>query len=324
MTAGAGELDSIVDDGDRQFLLSVQTVMWAAGVTLLVLGIASWRVPSIGRRFCTLRPYAGAGIAGAAFVLASPFLVVSPQDFLYGVGAELKANMIEGDGPQWLAYFHRYARWESLTALAGFAAGCVALVGRRVPDSRSAHLLGAYVLLSYLAIGSSGRGYERYLTPVLPVIFVVSAWGVWSLADTARRYPRSGVAALMIFAGFAGYELYPKLREVLDGATTRDLSHAAFAAVVQRRPASVLYSGSAVPAVEWKLEGLNVLEVPRASLREHGAGVRPLLTPGTVLAIDGIAEQGLGPAIRNLLTPIRLAGGDGVPAYDRVYLYQRK
>ena len=44
--------------------------------------------------------------------------------------------------------------------------------------SQAGLLLGSYLLLNYLAIGSATRGFERYLSPLLPVLYLLAAIGI--------------------------------------------------------------------------------------------------------------------------------------------------
>jgi hypothetical protein len=319
IAATGGGINSSIDASDLEFLQSIRTLLWVIGVSLLGLSAWSWRVPSVVAGFCRIRPYAGVALAAATFLLASPFIVVSPREFLYDVGVELKANMMGSEGTQWLAYVQRFLRWESTFVLAFFAVGWVASATR---DART-RLLGIYVLLGYLAIGSAHRGYERYLTPLLPVVFVLSAWGIWRISQIAhRRVPHIGIVALVTYASLAAYELSSTFTEVLRPASARDSAYFAFVAADQLRPRTILYSGYGVPSIEWTLAGTHVRELSRASFTRDDRAFRNQLTPHTLIAIDGIAERSLSPLIRNALLQVWVSGNDDAAQYDKLYLYR--
>ena len=317
----AGGLDSTVDASDLTFLRSVQTFARYAGVTVLTVAGVIWRFPGFARHLCQIRPYAGVALAGLVFVLASPFVLLSPQDFVYDLGAELKANALSPDGPQWLAYLQRYTRWESTLVLAFFSVGCAASAARGV----GARLLGLYLLLGYIAIGSANRGFERYLTPLLPVVFIVAAWGMWCLAGARDRLrPAARVAVVVACAALGGYQLLPRVAEVLQSASIRDSSYSAFVTVSQRRARRVLYSGDAVPSIELRVAGMDVTQLPRAWLEGSSRAFVGRLGHETVVVLDGVAERSLSPSVRAALEPIWNDGDDTLSPDNRLYIYEPK
>ena len=321
IAATQGGVDSTLDGSDMQFLESVRSLTWMLGLSLLGLATASWRFARFANRFCTLRPYAGIAVAGVVFLMASPFVVVSPRDFLYDVGIELKSNMLGPDGPRWLAYFHWYVRSESVLVLGLFIVGVTASVTR---DAQT-RLLGIFLVVSYLFLGSANRGYDRYLTPLLPVVFVLSGSGAWIAASAATRLmTETGIVVLVLCGALLGYEMRYKLTQVLSAASFPDASYFAYVAVTQLQPRNVLYSGFMVPSTEWKLAGMDVRELSRSSLSGAEGAFRNQIASKTVIALDGIAEGSLGPSVRATLLPIWSGDNDSVAPYDQLFLYRPK
>jgi hypothetical protein len=234
------------------------------------------------------------------------------------VGAEWKANVLGHDGPQWMAYLQRYVRWESVVVLALFLVGCAASWGR----AGGARLLGFYLFFGYLIIGSALRGYERYLTPLLPVVFVIAAWGLWWVVARAQhRGAKRGVVVLAVAIAMIGLELSDRIAEVHRDASARSASHDVFDLVNRRQPRHVLFSGHAVPSVEWHIQGVEVSPVARLALGDDPDGVAARLRPGGVLVLDGPADRMLAPSLRATLMPVGTASDDAPLPEERLSLY---
>ena len=216
--------------------------------------------PAQVKRFFLLRPYIAFAIAVAVFFMATPFALVSWQEFLLDVGTELKKNALSGDARYWLRYGGWLRQFESLLAIGLAPIGLIIAI-RRWP--RAALLLGSYLLLNYLAIGSATRGFERYLSPLLPVVYLFSAVAIITLPRLAasrfrqaqwRRVVQVGLLGLLILG--IGIETTPKLQRVLNRAGTTNYHHAGYSFIVERGLPHTIHFEGFVPMFELKVHGV--------------------------------------------------------------------
>ena len=224
-----------------------------------------YRFPTQVKRFFLLRPYIAFAIAVAVFFMVTPFALVSWQEFLLDVGTELKKNALSGDTRYWLRYGGWLRQFESLLAI-GLAPIGLIIAARRWP--RAALLLGSYLLLNYLAIGSATRGFERYLSPLLPVVYLFSAVTVVMLPQLVasqfrqaqfrqaqfRRAVQVGLLSLLILG--IGIETTPKLQRVLNRAGTTNYHHAGYSFIVERGLPHTIHFEGFVPMFELKVHGV--------------------------------------------------------------------
>ena len=244
-----------IDSHDVEFIGQWLTLFRLGAIACLIVSCLIWRFPAIFKRFFALRPYLAMFIALIVFFTVTPFALISWQEFLLDVGTELKKNALSGDQRYWLQYGGWLRQFESLFALL-FAPIGLTITMRHRP--RAGLLLGSYLLLNYLAIGSASRGFERYLSPLLPVLYLLAAVGIQSLISFCSTVTNRGSSTLkmilltLILVGI-GIELQPKLQRVLDRATTTDYQHAGYSFIVGHGLPDTIHFEGFVPMFELKV-----------------------------------------------------------------------
>ncbi|MGB1251186.1 MAG: phospholipid carrier-dependent glycosyltransferase [Candidatus Promineifilaceae bacterium] len=249
-----------IEPQDVAFVAQWLTLFRLAAVGLLGVCGLIYSFPQQTKRFFFLRPYFALIVAALIFFAVTPFALVSWQEFLLDVGTELKKNALSGDTRYWFRYGGWLRQYESLLALAFTPIGVI-VAFRRWPHA--ALFLASYLLLNYLAIGSATRGFERYLSPVLPILYLFAAIGVYWLAVYAAKYvvrPNwQGLVSILLLVFIligVGVEWTPKLQQVLGRAGTTDYQHAGYTFIVERGLPDTVHFEGFVPMFELKVHGV--------------------------------------------------------------------
>lgn len=275
----------------------------AAGLVLAVA--ASFPLRKTIRRLVLGRHAFAVGLAGLVFLLTSPYALLSWRTFLHDFGSELKANALLGEHAQWFAYLGRYLHNESVTVAALALIGAVLGVRRGLGLGTPA----VFLAMMYVAIGSATRGFERYLVPLLPVIYALAALGLslgWErLANRSRAL--AALAAAGVLALIA-VEFRAPLGAVLERADMNDEMRQCYYQVLERAPRKVYYAGFA-PSRELEDAGFPVEAVARRALGEVPARAGPLLGEGEFLIVDSATERMIEPGLRGSLEEVWQVGG---------------
>jgi len=298
------ELDSTLDEADRAFLASVARGILALGVGAGGFAAFCFLRPQAARRFTALRPWLGAAAMVAAFVAGSPFIVVSWKAFLFDFGYELKANQLSGDERLWF----RYIRWmfleDSGVALVSAGVGLACVVAR----ARNGLVLVLFLVIAYLSVGSATRGAERYLAPLLPVVYALAALGIVSAARGLRALPalrsvdRRGVVP-GVFVGLAvlaiAVELGPRVRKRIAQRTGFDEMHASYRFVTGSCDVDRVFWAGHVPLVELEEQGFATEQVPLSWLSTGSSFAT--IGPRDLVLLDGASFGQLGAGARGAL-----------------------
>lgn len=293
-------LNSRVDPSDLRFLEGIRRKALVAGIGACGLAAACWRWPALERRLACRRPYAGGALAVAVFFACSPFVALSFRQFLFDFGYELKMNSA-GAEAHWAHYPRWFAQSESPLVGALALAGAAACWLRRRRESLVAIL---YLLLFYVLIGSATRGFERYLTPMLPILFVFAAYGLLDIAERLRRGLGGGVAAMFGVGVVAvvGFGQQPRVSEVTARAGTRDEMYGSYRATLGVVGDGTVHYAGHVPYLELREHGVPVHELPYARLAEPD--LDRLLVSGDVLLMDRRALECMSDENRGRLTEL--------------------
>lgn len=173
-------------------------VLAAMGAAQLVLFSGAWRTTVEIHRW--LPSVAYGLLFGAGFLLASPYSLLDARTFWTDVVFDI-THLSGGHGIDLGRGWGRHLT-HSLPFGLGPTTFFVALWGvvplaRR--HSRAAVVLGSFVALLYLSIGSGNTVFFRYILPVMPPLCVAAAVGILHAANwLGRRTPLSPVAALSL------------------------------------------------------------------------------------------------------------------------------
>jgi|GEM_PF-4368883 len=311
---GSGDLNSTFDEQDLIFLNSLRTKLLHAGIVVALIALAAGRFPWIVKPFCPVRPYIGLGLMGIFFILGSPFVLVSWKTFLYDFGSELKGNELSDEGQQWLAYIYRYFDRESIIIFGFFFVG----LWHSFKTGKKIGLLIIYTVLSYAAIGSATRGFERYLTGILPAIFIIASWGLYTLSLSLAKYKREMKYLFLIVIFLISIELVPKISTVLARADRKDEMYRSYVVIQDLKPERVYHAGFS-PHLELKFQGFDVEHVPQQWLtEENNRELLQKVQANEVLMVDREIEQQMSQTLRkNLQLLWSLEKGYGQ------YIYQK-
>jgi hypothetical protein len=276
----------------EKFFDHIRFMLFCTGALAAGLGLLIAKFDLIWRMFSIKRLYLGLAIVLGITVLSTPYSMITPAKFLYDLGALARSNIIvQSRDAQWRNYVTWIIRDESSILVSmGVIGFCVAAV----TDFWQHRIVVLFSIIYLFTIATAHVGFPRYLTPILPVVFVFSAAflvRVWHLPIGGRvGYTRLLVTLAVILGAL-------QLRHIIldDGVTkgNTDAFWRSYWLAVGMKPSQVLYAGYA-PSVE-----LNELGIQTRQVSWDFVGARPLgdkLSCGELLIYD--------------LIPARLHGGD--------------
>jgi hypothetical protein len=161
-------------------------------------------------------------VAAAVTVVAtSPFMVIDYPKFAASLAYARFWLRYGGEG---LGTGFAYHAWHSLllaqgTPLTLFILGAVLW---QIRDRRLL-VLNIFTVLSAIQLGMASAAYTRYLTPVVPTLYVIAGVGLARLTLLARHgRPQAGVTAMLLLALLA-HSTYNSIRidQILAGRDTR-------------------------------------------------------------------------------------------------------
>lgn len=295
-----GNFNSSLDPGDIAFLESIKLKFLVLSVLSGIAFLLSLRFRTFLSRFCFLRPYIGLILIAFFFVLASPFLLISWQRALYDLVIVLKTNAIGSGERQWLSFAGHYLTKESVIGLAFLPVGVYWLIRHKKPWM----MMTIYLVLSLIAYGSGNRVFYRYWTPVLPVMFVVSAYGLYATANLLgdAKWLRAGFLLLVLVC--IGLELHPKHSSfVVANRMETNSAYGAFHWVLDNEPKTIYYSPrSYVPSFELEVMGFDLRGVPDLWIEDDDFSLLQRMGPDDVLMVDRRLKSQMSDTLRQHLS----------------------
>lgn len=291
LQSGAGA-NSVVDSSDLAFIQRLRTLLLMGGIGLLAGAVVLYRFPQIAERVALVRPYVGVVLMVGVFFVGSPFAVPRWQLFAYDLGYQLKANQ-SGTSAFWEQYTQWYRFWESEWVLALAVVGMGWYVwgwwrGVSRPGTYPIFLL-FYALLNYLSIGSATRGYVRYLTPILPILFIFAGYGLVQIAKLLNEKQPSwwlGWGFMGVMLVLVGVEVVPRMDEFISGrvATTDEMYHS-YRFILDEQANNIAFAGYA-PDVELANQDVTVQEQPRTLFATSPSALPRALATANYLIVD--------------------------------------
>ena len=278
----ARDLDSVFSQSDVAFVESLRSKFLALGLLSGGSAIISFCFQKFTERFGLLRPYVGIASTGILLILTSPFILISWQKFIYDFGAVMKHSHA-GGSPQWIPYLQHYSAEESLLILLFMLVG----LWHSWRLKQRTLFLVVYLLVSYAVLGSASEGFLRYLTPVLPVMFVIAAWGIYATGLwLTEKFGQRFLQNFLVIAVTAAIVVELSQKVSAQIFLPHDDMYASYAYIVEHKPSKVYYSVYA-PDVELRLAGFEVEQLPLASLTQHNTEFLNRMRLKEVLIVDG-------------------------------------
>ncbi|TCK72001.1 ArnT family glycosyltransferase [Acidipila rosea] len=247
------------------FFHSLRIKLGAAGLLFLALAALSLWVDQVYRALAPTRLYKAFAIILVMALVTTPYSVITPKRFILDLGSLAKLNLVVVVGAQqWHNYWMWYLQSEALI-LGAFALAGFLLLLRQWPK----YGLGLiYVVLYFLVIGTSHKGYARYLTAILPLLYCYASYALLRLVSLPVRGRKlSPILEYAVVAAIAAVTLYntaAHIQEVRRLSATHDEFWQSYTTARRLRPAAVLTLGDA-PDVELANAGMTVVELPQSA-----------------------------------------------------------
>ncbi len=256
-----GNINAELNQTDLDFILSVKNKLLFFGIFLIIFSLVTFLVKKIRDRFTMLRPYLAIFFILFIFLICNPYIFGSWNLFLYDFGAEIKANQFAGQGIQFLNYLNFYIEKESIILLVFFIVGFFTAI----KEKKIILILSLYLIIQYLIIGSATRGYPRYLTPLLPIIFSFSAYGIYSLSIYLGKKIKLSQIIIIPILFFAIIENYYNVTPILYREYHYDDIYDSYQYIINSSPGTIYYSGY-MPDVELEIYGLSTIQIAERNL----------------------------------------------------------
>jgi hypothetical protein len=228
------------------------------------------------------------GLAIISFIaaLTTPYSILDAPKFIYDLGAQMRATVMLQEGErQWRNYYvwlGSESRVLVIVGLLGFAT--IALRNYR------RYLVVILFLAIYVfSIGNARIGFPRYLTPILPLIYVFAAGfllEIWTLKKPGI-FPFGRIAAALVVL-VAAAELTPRFESARELSKGNDAFRKSYNTALNAHAEKVLYAGYA-PNAE-----LNAAGIPATQTSWAALGALPLgnhLECGELLIFDRRAAE---------------------------------
>ncbi len=282
-----GGVNSIFDSSDVIFLNGIKYSFLFMSALLIVLASCIYFWNSFFDRFFSPRPYLVLAISAILFAVTNPYILIEWKELSYNFGSLLK-NVWFGEGGTHHHYFADYVHNESVVALPFFIFGLYRIFSTRLKGS---YMLVLYIFLGFFSILSASHGgYTRWLTPFIPGVFVISAYGIYSTTlyswSKSRRAIQYSIITTFLFLVLV--EFMPKYLPVFKESTKHDCLYSAYFWILRNHVGNVYYAGY-VPDVELHMKGYNLIEIPVSSL--ESSNKLKHLTKNDILIFDGGARM---------------------------------
>src|ERR1700728_2738491 len=252
------------------------------GILSLVVALLVIRSTYLYRLLSLRRLYLGLLIVLFMAVLTTPYSVLDPSKFVYDIGAQARGTfMLQAGHAQW----NNYCAWltgnESKVLL---TLGLLGFATVALRNHRRNLIVVVFTVIYVFTIGSARIGFPRYLTPLLPLIYLFAA-GLLVQAWTAHKLAGSPylkfLAAMLIVVAMA--ELWPKIESSRALSKQTDAFWTSYRLAMSMHSSKVLYAGFA-PSVELSAAGVQVSPISWASL--EGMPMGNQLDCGELLIFD--------------------------------------
>jgi len=293
-----GSINFVLDPRELEFIKSLWSKPLILGILLVAVFFLSLRFKTFFSRFCYPRPYWGLALISLVFVLGSPFCLISWKRFLYDFCTVLKQNALASDQRQYVHLLKLYLTSESTIALIFFTAGVYWLVKRKgfftVP--------AIYLVIYYVYHGAATRSFVRYWTPILPVVFIISACGIYFTASLFRRSKWGHKAFVLVALMLVGLEISSNYSSThyIAQMSEPDNMYASYYWVLDKEPSRIFYAGY-IPDVELGIRGFDLQMIPTHWITTGGRTLLQKMRPDDVLMIDERLEAQMSATLRQNL-----------------------
>ena len=291
-------LNSVVDQSDLQFIQQMRWGLLAVGALLVIAGILITIAPPIAQRLTPIRIYVGLLLIALFFLVGTPFALPSAKLFLYDFGYNLKGNALSSEHSYGGVYYYWFRDYESLTLL--FSAG-IGLIFAFKQKWRGAFVLLLYLLLLGLAIATATRGYVRYLTPLLPALYIFVSAGILAitkLLDNINTPLPLGAIFIIAILWVIGVDYAHSWRYNVLHTDQHNSEYFAYQEIETISPER-LYVAGFVPAIELQLAGHDVH--PLSNQQIASGEFLSLLGSDQYLLIDDDAQNQISPSTHSKL-----------------------
>jgi hypothetical protein len=294
-----GSIDFTLDPQELLFIEGFRSKFLILGILFGIVFLLSLRFKALFSRFCYLRPYLGLILMLLVFVLDSPFCLISWQDFMFDFGCVLKQNALTSGKRQYLRLVGLYLGNESIIVLILFLIGVYWLVRCK----KSLAVPVTYLVVYYVYHGESSRSVTRYWTPILPVVFIISAYGICSTANLCRRLKWGYVAFTLIACMSVGLEISSKYASThyISKALETDNMYGSYHHILDNEPRRI-YDVDYIPDVELRVEGFDLQRIPERWIMTDDPALLQKIGADDVLMVDERLEAQMSPALRQDLS----------------------
>jgi len=269
------------------FFHHVRMLLIYGGAALLTAAVLVLRSAYLYRVLSLRRLYLGLLIVLFVALLTTPYSVLDASKFIYDIGALARNNIVVQSGhAQWKSYWAWLVRDESRTLLVLGLAGFATVALR---DYRRYSMVITFATIYIVTIGNSQLGFARYLTPILPVVYLMAA-GFLAQAWATQGSPSFVYVRILtvMLVVLAMTELWPKLESSRALSKRTDAFWNSYSMAMNIHPTRVLYAGAA-PSVELSASGIPVSQTSWASL--GGMPMGNELDCGELLIFDRRAAE---------------------------------
>jgi 4-amino-4-deoxy-L-arabinose transferase-like glycosyltransferase len=268
------------------FFHHVRMILIFGGAVLLTTALLIFRSAYLYRLLALKRLYAGLPIVLLVLVLTTPYSILDPAKFIYDLGAQARGTvMIQNAHAQWRNYYSWLGN-ESKTLLLLGLLGFATLMLR---SYRRYLIVIVFATLYVFTIGSAHIGFPRYLTPLLPLIYVLAAGFLiqtWTAQKSASLAYTKILTTMLLVVATA--ELFPKFESSRALSKQKDAFWSSYHLAMDVHAAKVIYAGLA-PSAELSAAGVPVFQTSWASLGSMPLGNQ--LDCGELLMFDRRAAE---------------------------------
>lgn len=279
-----GNINAKLTNSDLEFVKSILTKFIYLGTCLIFIGVVSILTKQLFKPFYKVRPYFVILLITLIFILFNPYIIISLKHFIYDFGAELKANQFAGQTNQFINYFKIYFNRESIIIFIFLFIGFY----YSIREKKYISIFVIYLLISYFIIGSATRGYERYLTPILPILFIVSSFGIVSIISKITNHSKLIIILFIGLISLIFYDNYLWLKPIVGKQYHHDDIYASYHFIIKQNVDNVYYSGY-VPDIELKINGKNTIEIAERNLTDKD--IKTILNINDILIVDGDRQE---------------------------------
>jgi len=259
-------------------------LVWGAAALAALALLVRWEYPY--RLLSLRRLYLGLAMVLLVAALTTPYSILDPSKFTYDLGAQARATvMLQSAEAQWQNYY----LWLGSESKVLLILGLLGFFTVAVPNYRVYLVVVVFAVLYVFSIGSAHIGFPRYLTPILPLLFVLAAGFLVKIGNLQRwgSLQPARILALLLLSLAAG-ELWPRFESSRIGSKRTDEFWNSYNVAMNSHVAKVLYAGSA-PFAE-----LNAAGVPTSRISWVSLGAKPMgdqLACGELLIFDRRAAE---------------------------------